>query len=34
MANCGATGLTISTPQEEALELMADLAGTRNQNAA
>jgi len=33
-ADCGATGLTISTPQEEALELMADLAGTRNQNAA
>lgn len=28
-ADCGATGLTISAPQEEALELMADLAGTR-----
>lgn len=29
-ADCGATGLTISAPQEEALELMADLAGTRS----
>jgi hypothetical protein len=28
-ADCGITGLTISTEQPEALELMAEIAGTR-----
>jgi hypothetical protein len=28
-ADCGITGLTVATQQDEALELMADLAGTR-----
>ena len=32
-ADSGATGLTISTPPEQALELMADLAGARSQNS-